>query len=748
MMARKKLFIQMHSMHGLLRGKNPELGRDEDTGGQITYVLELAKELVKLKDVKKVEIVTRKIEDPKYPGYNKAFEQVSEKVKIVRIPCGGKKYLKKVNLWPHIDEFVENTKKYFKKTKEIPDILQSNYADSGLVCAKLSFELGIPQVHTSHSLGKPKMAKLGVNKKNFSKFNRIFHFDKRIEAEERTIENSDALIVSTFAELEEQYKGYNIDSKSGKVNVVPPGINQNNFSPNTVKPKKHKNHKIARQKIKNILTQNLEDPFKPMLIAISRMDKRKNLISLIRAYAGDKELQKMANLVIFAPAVETAKEEEQKLIDQINNVIQKHNLFGNFCLPSISLKYPGEISELYRVAAREGGVFVNPALIEPFGLTVIEAMGCGLPVAATKFGGPSEIIKNGQDGLLFNPKKPKEIAKTIKRLLKSKKLKRRVVKNALKKVRKKYVWSTCAKSYLRVFKRILEAVEDEKKPKAIGIRVSTNSLLGGLVNEDGKVLAKKSERLKKNESRKGVYKKAARLIRFLKKNREIQGVCFSCSGKISRRMGLISVKKQPNLRNFNIKENMKRISGERIFVENYTNTIALAEAAKNNTKRLAYVSVGSKIEAGFVLDGRLYSDSKATTPNLENFQITVGKKVCVLKNFATIFSIKSSLRKAEIVVSSVKKLNELCNKKEVKRVLESAGTALGCAMAQITQIISPEYIVIGGTLSQNKVVLNSAKKILKKNLTGKYIKIIKAEGSQGLVEIGAALLVLQLNPQN
>ena len=79
------LYIQMHSMHGLFRSQNLELGRDEDTGGQIVYVLELAKALGDLKDVDKVDIVTRRIVDPEYPGYSKIVEEVSPKVSIIRI---------------------------------------------------------------------------------------------------------------------------------------------------------------------------------------------------------------------------------------------------------------------------------------------------------------------------------------------------------------------------------------------------------------------------------------------------------------------------------------------------------------------------------------------------------------------------------------------------------------------------------------------------------------------------------------
>ena len=54
----KRFYIQLYSIHGLIRGNNPELGRDADTGGQVKYVLELARALSQDKRVEKVELVT------------------------------------------------------------------------------------------------------------------------------------------------------------------------------------------------------------------------------------------------------------------------------------------------------------------------------------------------------------------------------------------------------------------------------------------------------------------------------------------------------------------------------------------------------------------------------------------------------------------------------------------------------------------------------------------------------------------
>ena len=55
------LYIALISLHGLIRGEEPELGRDADTGGQVLYVLDLARALAEHPDVSRVELMTRQI---------------------------------------------------------------------------------------------------------------------------------------------------------------------------------------------------------------------------------------------------------------------------------------------------------------------------------------------------------------------------------------------------------------------------------------------------------------------------------------------------------------------------------------------------------------------------------------------------------------------------------------------------------------------------------------------------------------
>ena len=155
------LYIQLYSLHGLIRGNNIELGRDADTGGQVKYVLELAKVLSENPGVEKVELVTRFVKDKNVSAdYSQPIEKINSKFSIVRIRCGGGKYIRKELLWNHLEEFLDKSIKYIKAKGRLPDVIHSHYADAGYVCSELTKFFGIPFIHTGHSLGRQKLKKL------------------------------------------------------------------------------------------------------------------------------------------------------------------------------------------------------------------------------------------------------------------------------------------------------------------------------------------------------------------------------------------------------------------------------------------------------------------------------------------------------------------------------------------------------------------------------------------------------------
>ena len=150
----KELYVLMLSLHGLIRGNDMELGCDADTGGQVLYVVELARALARQPQVGKVDLLTRRIEDPSVSAdYARLEETLGNNARIIRLQCGPRRYLRKESLWPYLDQLVDRALLFLRGQKRLPDVIHSHYADAGYVGMQLSQLLGIPQIHMVNTRG-------------------------------------------------------------------------------------------------------------------------------------------------------------------------------------------------------------------------------------------------------------------------------------------------------------------------------------------------------------------------------------------------------------------------------------------------------------------------------------------------------------------------------------------------------------------------------------------------------------------
>jgi sucrose synthase len=179
---------------------------------------------------------------------------------------------------------------------------------------------------------------------------------------------------------------------------------------------------------------------------VARPDKVKNLEGLVAAYATSPELQQEANLVIVTGDLseEPKDAEEAEVMSNIVGLIQDNDLLERVrLLPSkVTAGKLSVMGVLYRLVAEGKGIFVQPALYEGFGLTVIEAMACGLPVVASRNGGPSEIISHEKNGLLTDPTSQEDIRQQALRLvcLEGERLWRKLSLAGIERVRSTYNW--------------------------------------------------------------------------------------------------------------------------------------------------------------------------------------------------------------------------------------------------------------------------------------------------------------------
>lgn len=461
MVKSKGLYIQLYSLHGLIRGSEPELGRDADTGGQTKYVLELATNLSNYEEVEKVELVTRWINDKNLStDYSIPIEKVNSKLDIVRIRCGGGKYIRKELLWNHLEEFIDKSIKYLKPKNRLPDFIHSHYADAGYVCSELSKFFGLPFFHTSHSLGRDKQKKLLENGLSPEAIEKRYKMDKRISAEEQIYFNADMIVTSTTQEIENHTNNYP-DISSSKFRTIPPGLNLEKFFPYNEERIFDKRTALLIKQINREFLKFFTNVDKPLILTLCRPDKRKNISGLIRAYGEDKQLQKKANLAIFAGIredIQTMEDNEREVLTEILLLMDKYNLYGKMAIPK---KHDTdiEVPELYRIAARTRGVFVNASLSETFGLTLLEASASGLPVVATKDGGPRDIINNCGNGIKVDVSDPANIAEALNKILDEKKLWKQYSANGISNVKKYYTWQSHTEKYLKEAKSILSSYD-------------------------------------------------------------------------------------------------------------------------------------------------------------------------------------------------------------------------------------------------------------------------------------------------
>lgn len=443
-----RLYIVLISVHGLIRSQDLELGHDADTGGQISYVVDLARALAVRPDVERVDLLTRRVIDTKIdPSYQVPVERLSLGANIVRLDFGPRRYLRKEVLWPHLERFVDNALQYIRTVGRIPDIIHSHYADSGYAGARLAGLLGVPLVYSGHSLGRDKLKQLlksGVKRDNIES---QYNISQRIEAEEIALDTANLVIASTQQEVDQQYSQYDNYQPSRMV-VIPPGIDLTRFHP----PKRYNFEAKIHRELKRFLTE----PRKPMIMALSRADERKNIAALVQAFGENNKLNEMANLLIVAgnrDDIQNMERGPRSVLTQLLMLIDRYDLYGKVAYPKHH--DPSDVPHLYQFCTKTHGVFVNPALIEPFGLTLIEAAASGLPIVATEDGGPRDILSYCKNGVLVDPSDKLALANAILNVLSDPGRWYRWSKSGVRGAQRHFTWHGHAESYVRSVRKII-----------------------------------------------------------------------------------------------------------------------------------------------------------------------------------------------------------------------------------------------------------------------------------------------------
>jgi sucrose-phosphate synthase len=412
--------------------------------------------------VEKVDLITRRVSDPKVDeDYAKPVEILEPGVNLVRIPCGPARYIAKESLWPYLDSFVDNAVQFLRSQGRPPDLVHAHYADAGYVASCLSGIMNIPMAFTGHSLGRVKQERLLEKGSKPETIEKRYRISRRIEAEEHALDHAALVVASTSQEVEKQYALYDY-YQPRRMLVIPPGVDLSRFSPPS-------RTRFRQPPILDTLRTFLNKWRKPIILALSRPDPRKNISALLKAYGGNPALREAANLVIVAGNRSDIKEMDKgarEVLNEILYLVDYYNLYGQVAYPKCH--EPEDVPDLYRLAAKTKGVFVNPALTEPFGLTLLEAAASGVPVVATADGGPCDIISYCKNGILFDPLDADGLGEALLFALSDHGRWRNWSKNGVRGVHRHFSWNAHVKKYMRAAAMVIQQSERRRfyKPKS------------------------------------------------------------------------------------------------------------------------------------------------------------------------------------------------------------------------------------------------------------------------------------------
>ena len=468
------MYIPLVTLHGLVRGTRVEMGRDADTGGQVRYVLELAKTLAEDPRVDRVDVFTRRLNPRGKAGdadfvdasYSVAEEALldgplAEKCRIVRLPCGDGEYVRKEELWPLLGEFADAMETYLRENDLRPQYVHGHYADAGLIAEDVAGRLGVPFVFSGHSLGRPKLEYLLSEGWTEQRADDVLNIRRRIAAERTCLSRADLVVASTDHERRTQYGQY-AEAAAADFAVIPPGTRFDRFRSFRAAHCAHENTWADR------FAAQFKNPGLPIILSVARPDRRKNIPGLLEAF-GESDLRGHANLVVLAGTrddIAAMGDNERAVLTELLLIRDKHELDGHVLLPKRH-RSETDVPALYRLAARSGGVFVNSAFIELFGLTAIEAAACGLPFVATEDGGPAEIARKCGGGVTLDVTDRARLAGEIRGLLTDRPRWEAMSRRGEECVRKVYSWRSHASAYLDRVSNLTA------KPKAPAVPAAT-----------------------------------------------------------------------------------------------------------------------------------------------------------------------------------------------------------------------------------------------------------------------------------
>jgi len=396
----------------------------QESGGQNIYVRHLIEKLEKLGW--SIDVFTRWDSHHK-----KQLTHLGKRSRVIRLKGGPVHYIPKKDLFSILPEILNNFL-IFIDFKNPYALFHGHYWDGGWVALQAHLKFSIPLIENFHSLG---MIRFDTKRRYFKNGNEQKIEEQRITLEKDIIKNASAIISLSEIEKNDLINLYGTPVE--KIAVIPGGVDLKQFI-NT--PRDKAREKLSFNKVDFIL------------LYVGRLEWRKGIGTLISAVKLLKnEVPNIKAVIVGGRIVGKQKnaedfKEHQRLLKKteeegVKELIQFVGRIDNGRLP------------LFYSAA---DIFVIPSYYEPFGLVALEASACKVPIIASRIGGLQNIIQDGENGFLFEPRNPFNLKEKVLQLQKSKELSKTFIESAYRNVATNYSWGDIAAKINNIYKSILK----------------------------------------------------------------------------------------------------------------------------------------------------------------------------------------------------------------------------------------------------------------------------------------------------
>jgi D-inositol-3-phosphate glycosyltransferase len=390
-----------------------------DGGGQNVYVGQLARHLATAGY--SVDVLTRRDDEllPETTAW-------ANGVRIVHVPAGPPRCVRKEDLLPFMDEFTDYMLRLTESRRVAYDLVHANFWMSGLVAAEMKRALGTPFVVTFHALGRVRQLYQGIAD-GFPK--------QRCEIEDRIVAEADHIIAECPQDEQDLIRLYNAHPR--KISIVPCGVDQAEFWP--------MNKPLARAS----LGLGRDDR---VILQLGRMVPRKGVDTVIQAFARlVTDHRVSAHLLVVGGE---SSEPDPRLTPEIGRLqtIAAHEGVADH-VTFVGRRGRDALRCYYSAA----DIFVTTPWYEPFGMTPIEAMACGTPVVGSNVGGIKFSVLDGKTGYLVPPNNPDALADRLAHLYRHPRLLEAFGRQAVRRSSQFFAWPKVAASVAAAYEDVLRA---------------------------------------------------------------------------------------------------------------------------------------------------------------------------------------------------------------------------------------------------------------------------------------------------